>query len=206
MEHEDSRSREFVAARLKTLIDERNLTGSKLSTLCGVSQPMVSGILRGAKMPTVETLSIICDALGITLAEFFDGPIDEAAEGISPEEPRRYFQYSDRLRELCAERGWDEYRLAKESGVPPAKIKQYLAGEKIPGLPSLEKICKGLGVALSEFFSVDGEPTIDPDEPVTIGRVVFDDGTVANFADLPPEAQEQVKNFLRFTMEQYKDK
>ena len=45
---------------------------NKLANLSGISQSYLRDIELGNKNPTVETLSFVCDALGITLKEFFD--------------------------------------------------------------------------------------------------------------------------------------
>ena len=187
--------------RIKELRQERNMTQADLAKVIGVATNTISQYETGRRMPDYAVLSALADFFGVTIDAILG-----REEEVEREADQRHFRYDDRLRELCESRGLDEYRLAKASGIPPAKIKQYINGEKIPGLPSLEALCAGLGVKLAEFFAADGEPTIDPGEPITIGRVVFDDGTVSDFESLPPEAQEQVKNFLKFTIDQYKDR
>jgi transcriptional regulator with XRE-family HTH domain len=47
----------------------------------GLSKPFISEIERGIKSPSIETLSKICSALDITLAEFFT----EEEPSLSPE-------------------------------------------------------------------------------------------------------------------------
>lgn len=44
---------------------------SKLANLSGVSQSYLRDLELGNKQPTVEYLSYICEALGITLERFF---------------------------------------------------------------------------------------------------------------------------------------
>ena len=46
-----------------------------------------------------------------------------------------------------------QYALWKRSGVPQAAISQYESGKKAPEIDTLERICKGLGVTLADFFS-----------------------------------------------------
>lgn len=69
-----------VAARLTKLRKQRGITTNKLANLAGISQSHLRDIELGLRNPTVETLSYFCDALGISLAEFFSD--DEP--GISP--------------------------------------------------------------------------------------------------------------------------
>ena len=63
-----------VAARLIALREARGYTTNRLANLAGVSQSFVRDIERRAKRPTVETLSLLCDALGVSLRDFFDEP------------------------------------------------------------------------------------------------------------------------------------
>lgn len=46
-----------------------------------------------------------------------------------------------------------QYALWKRSGVPQAAISQYESGKKAPEIDTLERICRGLGVTLADFFS-----------------------------------------------------
>lgn len=46
-----------------------------------------------------------------------------------------------------------QYALWKRSGVPQAAISQYESGKKAPEIDTLERICKGLGVTLADFFA-----------------------------------------------------
>lgn len=60
-----------VASRITYLREKRGLTTNKLANLAGVSQSHLREIELGMRNPTVETLSYFCDALGVTLEEFF---------------------------------------------------------------------------------------------------------------------------------------
>lgn len=59
----------------------------------------------------------------------------------------------DRLRRLLNERGWTEYRLAKNSGLSGSTIANIFKRNTVPSLPTLEAICNGLGITLSQFFA-----------------------------------------------------
>lgn len=61
-----------VAQRLIELRNMRGITTNKLANLAGVSQSHLREIEMGSRNPTVETLSYFCDALGVTLGEFFN--------------------------------------------------------------------------------------------------------------------------------------
>ena len=58
-----------------------------------------------------------------------------------------------RLRQLMAERGWTEYRLAKESGLAQSTISNLVARNNLPSIPTLEIICKAFGITLAQFFA-----------------------------------------------------
>lgn len=60
-----------VGARLIYLRQLRGISTNKLANLAGISQSHLQKIELGERNPTVETLSYFCDALGITLADFF---------------------------------------------------------------------------------------------------------------------------------------
>ena len=58
-----------------------------------------------------------------------------------------------RLRQLLTERGWTEYRLAKESGLSDSTIKNIYKRNTQPTIETLEAICRGFGITLSQFFA-----------------------------------------------------
>ena len=51
---------------------QKNYSVNKLANLAGISQSYLRDIELGHKNPTVELLSYICDALNLSLKEFFD--------------------------------------------------------------------------------------------------------------------------------------
>ena len=60
-----------------------------------------------------------------------------------------------RIQELCGARGWTYYRLAKESGITYSTLSTMLNKENMPSIPTLEKLCKGFGISLCQFFADD---------------------------------------------------
>jgi transcriptional regulator with XRE-family HTH domain len=60
-----------------------------------------------------------------------------------------------RIKELCAKREWSLYRLAKESEVPPSTLNNLFNRNHTPTLSTLERICEGFGITLSQFFADD---------------------------------------------------
>lgn len=62
---------EYIAVRVKQLCDQRGITKYKLSQMTGMSQTALGNITSKSSVPTISTLQKICDALGVTLAQFF---------------------------------------------------------------------------------------------------------------------------------------
>lgn len=62
----------------------------------------------------------------------------------------------NRLRQLMEARGWTEYRLAVNSGLSESTIRNLFRRNTVPSVATLELICKGFGITLSQFFA-DGE-------------------------------------------------
>ena len=66
-----------IGSRIKFFRLQKGITVNKLANISGVSQSYLRDLELGNKQPTVEYLSYICEALGITLAAFFS---DEESE------------------------------------------------------------------------------------------------------------------------------
>lgn len=63
---------------------------------------------------------------------------------------------NQRLRRLLDERGWTEYKLAKACGLSQSTLANIFKRNTVPSITTLEVICKGFGITLSQFFA-DGE-------------------------------------------------
>lgn len=61
------------------------------------------------------------------------------------------------ISEYREERGWTEYQLAENSGLPQSTISSWYRKNMVPTIPSLEKICDAFGITLSQLFAGDGE-------------------------------------------------
>ena len=62
-----------VRNRILELCGERNISIKKLANSCGLPPSSVKNILYGkSQNPKILTVKMICDGLGITLAQFFD--------------------------------------------------------------------------------------------------------------------------------------
>ena len=72
---------EAVVKRIYELVDERQLTINKISTISGVKQSTVSDIVNGVTSNVkIATIKKLCDGLDISIREFFDSPLFDDLE------------------------------------------------------------------------------------------------------------------------------
>lgn len=83
-----------------------------------------------------------------------------------------------RLLQLLKERGWTMYRLAINSGLSESTIANVYKRNNVPSITTLEAICKGFGITLSQFFA-EGE-----------------------MVELTPELKQLFENWVNLTPEQ----
>lgn len=62
------------------------------------------------------------------------------------------------ITEFRVERGWTEYQLSEQSGLPQSTISSWYRKNMIPTIPSLEKICAAFGITLSQLFAEGNSP------------------------------------------------
>ena len=63
-----------------------------------------------------------------------------------------------RIESLLKFMHWSPYRLAKNSGIPYSSLNNLLNRRTCPSIPTLEKICRGFNISLSEFFNFTENP------------------------------------------------
>lgn len=68
-----------------------------------------------------------------------------------------------RLRQLLDERGWTEYRLSKNCGLSESTLANIFRRNTVPSIATLEAICKGFGITLSQFFADDDMVELTPE-------------------------------------------
>ena len=93
----------------------------------------------------------------------------------------------ERLRTLLDERGWTEYRLAKECGLSESTIANIFRRNSVPSITTLESICNGFGITLSQFFA-DGDMV----ELTPQAKELFD-----HWVTLTPEQKNAVLTMVR---------
>lgn len=65
-----------IGRRLRELLQERKYTQSKFSLKCGISRITINRIINNrVEIVTFETLIMICNALQITLMDFFNSEV-----------------------------------------------------------------------------------------------------------------------------------
>lgn len=69
----------------------------------------------------------------------------------------------ERLRQLLKERGWTEYRLSKNCGLSESTIANIFRRNTVPSIATLETICDGFGITMSQFFAEDEMVELSPD-------------------------------------------
>lgn len=91
-----------VSKRLSALRTLCGLTQNRLAELAGVSQSHLRRVELGEADITVSHLQLLCDAMGITLREFFDDEpnvdeIDLAVSKLSPKQKKLLLAFLDSL-------------------------------------------------------------------------------------------------------------
>ena len=65
------------------------------------------------------------------------------------------FDILGRIRSERLKRNWTEYTMAKNAGLSQSTISTWYRNQLQPSVASIERICKGFGISLSEFFAED---------------------------------------------------
>lgn len=93
----------------------------------------------------------------------------------------------EKLNQLLQERGWTEYRLAKECGLSESTIANIYRRNSVPSITTLEAICKGFGITLSQFFAENEMVELTPQM-----KELFD-----NWATLTPAQKEAALTMIK---------
>ena len=68
------------------------------------------------------------------------------------------------------EKQWSEYRLAKMSGLSQSAISNLFKRNTLPSIPTLEAICNGLNITLSQFFAEENLVELTPEQKEMFDR------------------------------------
>lgn len=64
---------------------------------------------------------------------------------------------ANRINELCEKQNISKYQLAKQSGMSESSISNLVNRKSDPQCTTIHRICKGLGITMSQFFSITEE-------------------------------------------------
>lgn len=68
-----------------------------------------------------------------------------------------------RLQELQRQRGWSDYKIAKEAGLSPNTVSNIYRRGNVPSLVTLEALCKAFGITPAQFFADDEMIELTPE-------------------------------------------
>lgn len=57
-----------------------------------------------------------------------------------------------RIREMLDQRNWSLYKLSQETGIPYSSLNSLFQKNNQPTITTLEKICAGFHISMSQFF------------------------------------------------------
>lgn len=70
-----------TALRIKKICIDKNITLNKLCTMAGITQSTASNIVHGnSKNPGIVTIKKLCDAVNISIQDFFDDELFQDLE------------------------------------------------------------------------------------------------------------------------------
>lgn len=93
----------------------------------------------------------------------------------------------ERLRQLLNERGWSEYKLAKRCGLSESTVANIFRRNTVPSIATLETICSGFGITMSQFFAEGDMIAITPEL-----KELFE-----NWVNLTPEQKKAANQMLK---------
>lgn len=97
-----------------------------------------------------------------------------------------------RIRQLCIARNWSIYRLAKEANVPYSSLSNMFARNTQPTVSTLEKICNGFDITISDFF--DTPRTANPNSYI-LNRE--EKSIIDSYRTLPERKKELVNAYIQ---------
>lgn len=75
-----------------------------------------------------------------------------------------------RIKELMAERGWTDYRLAKEANLSHSTVTNMFNRNNAPTLPTLEAVCRAFGITLAQFFTENTESQMTEEQQTLFSK------------------------------------
>jgi len=100
----------------------------------------------------------------------------------------QHFDALERIKELCKERGYSYYELAKRSQIPYSTLNTMILKNNSPTLPTLCKLCEGFGISMIQFF--DGTESLQALTPAQQECMQL-------FSALPPQDQQLALAYMK---------
>ena len=69
----------------------------------------------------------------------------------------------ERLIQLQQQRGWTDYKIAKEAGLSSNTVSNIYRRNNVPSIPTLEALCKAFGITMAQFFAEDNLVELTPE-------------------------------------------
>ena len=76
----------------------------------------------------------------------------------------------ERLIQLQQQRGWTDYRIAKEAGLSSNTVSNIYRRYNVPSIPTLEALCKAFGITMAQFFAEDDLVELTPEVRVLVEK------------------------------------
>ena len=97
------------------------------------------------------------------------------------------FDILGKIEQERLKRGWSEYMLALNADIPQSTISTWYRKRLQPSVASIERICDGLGITLSQFFDTEESTDILAEQ-----QELFD-----LWARMSPEQRHNLIQFLK---------
>ena len=94
----------------------------------------------------------------------------------------------EEITRLRLARNWSEYQLSQASGISQSTISSWYSKHQTPSVPSLEKICAGFGITLSQFFAEGTDP---------VSLTVEQQELLDSWSRLPAEKRKLVRELIQ---------
>ena len=105
--------------------------------------------------------------------------------------------FASRLRALRKERGLTLQQLAKHFGMSHSTLSKYETGSRKPDMEMLKKLSDFFGVSVD--YLIGESPVRDKEETVILNKSI-------NMPELPPEAYQELEDFIEYLRKKYNNK
>ncbi len=131
------------AERLRRRRKAAALTAGGLATKAGLGRNTLYGLESGARIPRVDTVEVLADALQVSPCWLAFG-IELAW---TPAQVRRCGELAQRLRQARTARTLSTRRLGRDSGTSDTTVRLTETGETVPNIANVEAMAVALGVS-----------------------------------------------------------